>query len=464
MHSRLTKRAWAGISLALMLSACSTTTASPSPSTTSSQGAGASAAQSNGASGTPASQAVTFWLSTKNAADAADNDRFQAQVLSPFTATTGIQVKIAPQANQTVALQTALSAGGNEPDIVAANGPTQAMQMGASGWLLPLDEFANKYGWTDSFAPWALSLSRVDGVLYSLPDEVETIVLYYNKTLFDQKGWQVPKTFAEMKSLAATVKAAGLIPFAHGNADYRPANGFWLDAFLSAVAGPSKIRAALSGEVKWNDPAIVKAIDELTAFQQNGWFSGSLDNYYSTGQDEMVSNLVTGKAAMEITGTWAIPDFLNGFKGSGNDWDWVPVPSSDGSAVFPLGIGSALAINKNGLAPDASGQFLNYIFSPTVVAGRVLTGRSPAPITNLSPEALAGLDARQLKIIQDLNAASSSSIGFTTYTSWGPKSKDYMETEIEKVWAGDETADEYLTGLQVIFDKELAAGELPPLP
>ena len=42
--------------------------------------------------------------------------------------------------------------------------------------------------------------------------------------------------------------------------------------------------------------------------------------------------------------------------------------------------------------------------------------------------------------------------GYTTWTFWPPKSETYLIEEIEKVWAGDMTVEEYLQGLQDIFD------------
>ena len=54
--------------------------------------------------------------------------------------------------------------------------------------------------------------------------------------------------------------------------------------------------------------------------------------------------------------------------------------------------------------------------------------------------------------------------GYTTWTFWPPKSDVYIYEEIEKVWAGDMTPEEYLLGLDELFAQELQAGEIPPIP
>ena len=42
---------------------------------------------------------------------------------------------------------------------------------------------------------------------YSLPWSKSTEVLFYNKTVFDKKGWTVPETWDELWDLCATIKA-----------------------------------------------------------------------------------------------------------------------------------------------------------------------------------------------------------------------------------------------------------------
>ena len=45
-----------------------------------------------------------------------------------------------------------------------------------------------------------------DEFMYTLPYSKSTEVLYYNKTVFEAKGWTVPTTWAEMMTLCATIK------------------------------------------------------------------------------------------------------------------------------------------------------------------------------------------------------------------------------------------------------------------
>ena len=90
-----------------------------------------------------------------------------------------------------------------------------------------------------------LSLGLVDGELYSVPNELETLVLYYNKTLFEEQGWEPPTTIDELMALSEVVAAEGIIPFSHANAEWRPSNEWFVGEFLNHVAGPDNVYLAL---------------------------------------------------------------------------------------------------------------------------------------------------------------------------------------------------------------------------
>ena len=410
---------------------------------------------------------VTVWLDATG--DNASTAKCQTDnLVTPFndqSKTTVLKAQLLP--NSWDATRTAL-AGGGAPDIISTPGPSFAYEFAKAGYLAPLDDIAAQNNWSKTFAPWALNLGKVDGKLYTIPAEVETMELYYNKTLFAAKGWTAPKTMDELVALAKKIKAAGIIPFAHANAEWRAANEWFVTSMLNNVAGPQKVYDALSGKVKWDDPDFVKALDILTQWQTDGYFMGGLDRYYTATFNESHAALGDGKAAMNIEGTWFLSTIANFFGDAAknkNDWDWVPVPSTTGDAIYPLGIGSTWSINSKAKDVKAAGEFINYMFSPDTQARLLVKcGLAPAGV-KLSADSLKDLDPRAAAMRVALNdAAAKGSYGYTTWTFWPPKSDTYIYETIEKVWAGSMTSTEYLQGLQKVFDTELKAGNIPPLP
>jgi raffinose/stachyose/melibiose transport system substrate-binding protein len=413
---------------------------------------------------------VSFWFQP---AEGSDTSCFLDTVITPFNEQSDtIMIEAVSQPNVWDATRTAI-AGGSGPDIVETPGPSFAFELVQAGQLLALDDLAQTNGWNELFVPWALNLGKVDGKLYSLPTELETLILYYNKTLFEEKGWQVPETIDDLAPLAAQMKEAGVIPFAHSNAEWRPTNEWFVGAFMNRVAGPQKVYDALTGSAKWTDAEFVRSVELLNELQQQGYFMGGLDRYYTATTNERYAAFGNGEAAMNIEGSWAMgtgegsmSSFFGEAAGNSNEWGWAPLPSTRaGEQVFDIGIGSTYSINKTAKNPEAAAEFLTYMFSPETQA-KVLAacGLAPAPV-RLQADALTGIDPRQAEVLEALGKASDAgTYGYTTWTFWPPKSDVYIYEEVEKVWAGEMTAQQYLEGLQTLFDEELKAGDIPPIP
>ncbi|MGB2955880.1 MAG: extracellular solute-binding protein [Anaerolineales bacterium] len=389
-------------------------------------------------------------------------------VVNPFNEQSDtIFVEAVLQPESEGAQRTAM-AGGAGPDIVDTSGPAFVAELVKADLLFALDDLAAEFGWNDHFVPWALSLGTVEGSLYSLTDELETVLLYYNKTVFEANGWELPTTIDELVALSETIDAAGIIPFADANADWRPANEWFIGEYLNHVAGPEKVYQALTGQIPWTDPDFVYAIELLNDAQQKGWFMGGLEFYYTTGWDDFNVALGTGEAAMSINGSWAaweLEDYYFIEETGGNEWDWVPFPSVIGDAIFDIGMGHTYSINAATEVPMEAGEFLNYLFSPEVQSTRFSEcGLNPGPV-KLPAGSLQGVDPRIGKIFEDLSASSDAgNYGYTTWTFFPPKTDTYLFEEIERVWAGEITPAEYMAGLDVVFQEEFDAGEVPPIP
>ena len=371
------------------------------------------------------------------------------------------------QADQWDVTRTAVSGGGG-PDIVVSPGPSFVFELASAGLILPMDNYSDLNNWDDSFVDWALSLGLVDGELYSLSTELETMILYYNKTLFEEYGWVIPDTMDDLMELAAQIEAEGIIPFSQGNAEWRPANEWFVSAFLNNIAGPDNVYAALTGDLAWTDESFVEAIDALDMIQQNGWFSGGLDVYYTITFDELHAAYGNGTAAMNMEGSWhmsGVNDFFGEVAENDNDWDWMPVPSSTGDDIYSLGTGSTYSLSAWSANPDNAAEFLTYFFLPeTQAALTVACGLAPAPV-RISADMLEGIDARQARLFESIAEASDAgNYGYLTWTFWPPKSDVYIYEEIELLWDGQITVEDYLVGLNDIFQEELEAGDIPPIP
>ena len=302
-----------------------------------------------------------------------------------------------------------------------------------------------------------------------VPEELESVILFYNETVFEENGWEAPSTIEEMLALAETIDEAGLIPFATAFGECAPCIEWQIGQYLNHWAGPDMVRQALLGEIQWTEPAFVEAIEMLGEQPGKGWFMGSLDNYFSLGFQDYLAALGNGEAVMNIEGTWRINDLTDNWfgepGGNENDWNWVPMPTKSGAELWDIGAGGMWSINAASENPDAAAAFINFWFSPDNQVNLLQTcGFQLAPIA--VPEgSFDSLEARAGDIFTSLLAASASNnIGYTPWTFFPSKTDVYLYTEIQRVFDGQLSAEDYLAGLQVVFDEELADGEVPPIP
>ena len=155
-------------------------------------------------------------------------------------------------------------------------------------------------------APWALKMGVVDGSCTAFPIKWNPWCCFTTRPFSNSTVGQPPKTIDELVALAAKIQAAGIIPFAHTNAEWKGVNEWFVGEFWNHVAGPQKVYDALTGKTPWTDPAFASSMEILNDMQTKGWFMGGMDRYYTATADERLQAFADGKAAMDIEGTWAI--------------------------------------------------------------------------------------------------------------------------------------------------------------
>ena len=355
---------------------------------------------------------------------------------------------------------------GKGPDIVMTPGPSTTLALVQAGRLLPLDDYIKKYNLDKRILGPMLRTGEYQGHNYALPRTFETMVLYYNKTLFDKNGWKPPKTRAELEALASAMMAKGITPFSVGNGDWRAANEWHVTVALNHAAGPEAIYKALKGEVPWTDPVFVQAIDQLKDWYQKGWFG---KNYFSLAGDQQALLLAKGEAGMAPNGTFSFDNMVAAFKQTGQELGVVSFPSLREGVPYPLyavGTGSTMSINKDSANPDGAAAFLDYLYSDAFYdrISKDWPGDWNLPLTSIN-------EARLEKNVSPLFATTFAAFakgvadgnyGYTTWTFWPPATEDYLIHGIEQVWLGQISTEDYLKKMQEIFAKELAEGKVPP--
>ena len=383
-----------------------------------------------------------------------------------------VQLEIIAQESLNDVNRTALQAG-EAPDIIQTPGASFVAEFVQAGLILPMTSLADQYGWQDKLLPWAYNSGILSGELYSIPITYESMILVYNKTLFEANGWSPPTNLAEMEALAADMVANDIMPFSYGNAGWQPTNEHLMGIYLNNYAGPQNVYQALTGQKSWTDPEFAEATQLLKShIADNAWFSGDISNYYSNEWDDFWIELASGDAGMMMIGTWAFCCANTFFEETGQEWDWVPLPpfhEQAGEYNYELATGSTISVNADTDNPEAVGKVIDYWLSD---ASRVLAiaagagfGEYVVPIHFSVDDFPAGTDDRVSRFFADFAAVTGQGrFGYTTWTFWPADANVQLWTSIEEVWADMLSVEDYLVEHEALWEEARDAGLTLPIP
>lgn len=68
------------------------------------------------------------------------------------------------------------------------------------------------YSFVNDFSTAILDQVSIDGGIYLLPTSNAMYGIYYNKTLMEEHGWELPSDFAGLEALCGEIREAGLLP------------------------------------------------------------------------------------------------------------------------------------------------------------------------------------------------------------------------------------------------------------
>ncbi|GAE92207.1 xylose ABC transporter [Gracilibacillus boraciitolerans JCM 21714] len=157
----------------------------------------------------------------------------------------------------------------------------------------------------DMFVPGTAEAYALDGTTYGLPLELNITPLYYNQRIFEENGLEAPETFAELKEVVQTLVDNGVTPVALGNKD-RWTGSMWYMYLADRIGGAELLNNAILGEASFEDPALVKAAEEVQNLVDTGAF---LNGFNGLGNDEAKGYFLNEQAAMYLMGSWDLPEF-----------------------------------------------------------------------------------------------------------------------------------------------------------
>ncbi len=248
----------------------------------------------------------------------------------------------------------------NPPELFTYWAGAKTQELVDQGQLEPIDDIWQTTPLTDRFTtPMTEAASTYNNKKYLLPITEHFVCFFYNKSLFEREGLTAPGSWSELVDLAEKLKNRKIIPFALGAKERWPAQ-FWFDYMLLRTAGHAYRQALMENKQKYTDPEVRKIYSMWGTLLQKGYFN---DNANDLDWTEAANLVCSGKAAMTLMGTWAIP-FFTGEKcglaeGSGFDFFIFPTITENVSKVA-LGPVDGLVVAKGSAGRHFVKNILRY--------------------------------------------------------------------------------------------------------
>jgi multiple sugar transport system substrate-binding protein len=186
----------------------------------------------------------------------------------------------------------------------------------AQGFATDISDVWGEIGGNFSEAMKAASTGQ-DGKQYFVPFYYYPWAVFYRKSVFESKGYQVPKTWDDYKALAGKMKADGLTPIALGDKDGWPAMGTF-DYINMRLNGYDFHVSLMAGKESWEDAKVKQVFSvwrEILPFCQSG----------ANGRtwQEAAQSVVSKQTGMYVLGMFVGQQFSGA---DAADLDYFPFP------------------------------------------------------------------------------------------------------------------------------------------
>lgn len=288
-----------------------------------------------------------------------------------------------------------------------------------------------------------------DGETYLMPMFYSPTGLFYNSTLLEENGWEVPETWDDMFALGQESEAEGVSLFTYPIAGYFDT---LIGSMLYASGGPELFDAAMSYEDgAWESEEatlVFETIGELTNYLHPNTVANANPNDFTQNQQLVLD----GEAIFMPNGTWVAEEMKDAPRTDGFQWDMMAVPSfGDDGDRYAFTFFEQIWVPSAAENVDAAKEFVTFMYSDE--AARIFAEAGAIqPIEN-SVELIDG-DNQTFYAIYDEEGALPAMGGFAaTEPVPGVSIADALYQSVDSVATGNITVEEWQARVEEASDQ-----------
>ncbi|NUO55753.1 MAG: extracellular solute-binding protein [Hamadaea sp.] len=390
------------------------------------------------ASAGPLSGKITFWHAYS--ADSKEVKTLREVIIPAFKALhSGVDVtEVAVPYDQLHQKLITAAAGGDLPDVVRSD-IGWVPELAKLGVLEQLDKAMPDYQTLAAKVfPGTLATTKYKGGYYGLPLDTNTRVQLFNAAALAKAGVsEAPKTFDDLKALAAKLKGQNVVAFAdNGMSGWNVLPWIWsaggdiTDAEYTKATGYLNSAQTLAG---------LQLLFDL--FQEGQLSKGVLGGTGSTPTDQ---GLAKGQYATILDGPWMFPIFASSFPDF--KLQTAPVPAGPGGSVSVVG-GEDVVVMKTSKNKALALEFTRYLLSDEAQLAMAKVGQ----MSVLKDLDVVAVDPTYAPFVEQLKTAKPRPV----VPAW-PKIDDLLQKKLQAAFRGETSLQQALDSAAAEIDKLLA--------
>lgn len=364
-------KAWlaSGLSLMLFLSAC---------------GGGTGSSTESGSGGKKADEKVKLEVMMFEGGFGSEWVKKSAESYMNEHPNVTVEIKASPDIHQQ--LQPRFLAG-DVPDLFNPGPSFDIKGLVDSGQILELDEHLNGKAynsedkWLDTFEQGQFNLKKNDKFVGVPTIFSSGYTWWYDEKLFKDNGWELPKTWEDLKTLKEEAGKKDIAVFAFpGKFPGYSFYGFYMPLVQRIGGKQAMLDAYNLKEGAWKSEAFTKAAEEVVNMVNDGMF---IEGSMALSHTEAQTMFFQRKALFATAGTWlegemkdVIPDDF--MLRTMNQPAWDPNGQEQDFAAISTGWGGAWYVPAQTKNQDAAIDFLKYLSSKDQVKEMVKTRGLPS--------------------------------------------------------------------------------------
>ena len=320
-----------------------------------------------------------------------------------------------------------------------------------SGWVIPMQEMVDADGYDlSALEPnIAAYYTTDDGSLYSMPFNSSTPLLYYNKDMFDAAGiTEIPASLPQIAEIGDALMNEGGAQEVIAISIY----GWWFEQFMSKqgldLVDSENGRAAAAAKVVFDENG--GGLNILNAWKDL-YDQGYAPNVGRSGSDTASADFTAGKAAMMLGSTASLKQILQDV---GDSFEvgtaYYPAVSDTDEGGVSIGGASLWALNnQDEKQAAATWKFVKFLISPESQAyWNAQTGYFPVTTDAAEEQTFKDNIAQYPQFQTAIDQLHDSAPEYAgALLSVFPESRQIIETEIEEMINGNQTAEEALQSM-----------------